>query len=181
MLVGREGGRACELSMQGFWREWRRHRSTLCWRRRAHLWRSFLFLDRIATWCEGCYCHQSRLDDRSKPWKDRAEAYEKASCGCPWKGRRGVELALGAMPRLLEKFRRSVQGSLDPIHKWLPCAHRIEMVRLVTTVCDRIDFICREKQGIWGNLPYKIVGVFGVILEVINDKDGKRIARECIA
>lgn len=45
-------------------------------------------LDRVGTWCEGCWCHQHILEDVSLSMKARLAKYEKESRACPWKGKR---------------------------------------------------------------------------------------------
>lgn len=130
------------------------------------LWKTYMLLatarqlDHFGTWCEGCWCHQYILDDTSRPLRQRTLAYKRESAGCPWKGRRMVELCAGALEIHLARVGKATsaqcQAAMAEVQgDGLLILQQMEQ-ELKTTLISHL----RSKFAFVQSLPVKLLGLY---------------------
>ena len=117
-------------------------------------------LDRQATWCEGCHCHEHLLLQAGKPFKERAREFREASAGCPWKGCRGVQLALGQSSIMQQRIEAASDSGLrEALAKATP-VDRASARQLERAVKNTLVQLVQDRLRFWESLPYKLLGIF---------------------
>ena len=137
-------------------------------------------VDREATWCEGCFCHQAVLQQPELPRRKRTLQYEKESAGCCWKGARGVELALGRSSTM----QANIVAAND---QWLQSDYARHTPEIRAKAKDfevkakhAVVQLISSRLSFWAHLPYLLLGIFGAELGVCDLARAKACAAECI-
>lgn len=138
-------------------------------------------LGRMATWCEGCRCHQHIMDDQLLSVKDRATKYRNESSHCAWKGKRGVELASGELDRLIERFLNKHDRALQEVYASLDNLQGGELRRFESEIRTKVEGAIRMKLGFWKSLPHSLLAIAGGMLGMTSEDASKAAARACIA
>lgn len=118
--------------------------------------------DSFGTWCEGCACHEHLLHDTSLSRAARLRAYQLASSSCQWKGRRGNELASGAVSDHLQRIATATEKSVDVQNFYVEASDVLrQQVRAFDergtgALLERL----RAKLHFWSCLPHSLLGVF---------------------
>ncbi len=113
------------------------------------------FLSQLASWCEGCFCHEEELLDCSS-WHQRQKVTRHSNLTCDYKGRRAPELAAGVLD---EKVRLMVATSLSEI---LATSHGLseeQQGHILLDFHSAIDKTMLEiqvKTQHWQLLPWKL-------------------------
>lgn len=115
-----------------------------------------------ASWCEGCYCHGDELT-AAKYGSKRRKLLEGGG-QCPWKGRRGVDFALGYVSTMCDEVRGASSAAYEEILLNVTPEVASRMSSVKQQLCERW---CREvaaKLKFWRHIPHRVVGAFGQYL-----------------
>ena len=115
-------------------------------------------LERFTRWFEGCWCHQHILDDAGRPFAQRFAAWKKASEGCPWRGRRIVEMVAGAMDSNMRFLRNPSSPQLRRHLSQASVAERACLQAFLAPVTERIANEVSEKNKYLAHVPFKFLG-----------------------
>lgn len=111
--------------------------------------------------------------------RSRARRYSQESSGCPWKGRRGAELAhrwreVGAA------IKGSKSAELRAYLLSLGRADASQVLHFAERLADRVSECLQSKLTLWSHLPHKVVGILGFAAGGTKESS-RKLAEECVA
>lgn len=112
------------------------------------------FLSELASWCEGCACHEDSLLDADS-WYHR----NKDVGPCSYKGRRAPELACGHLQVCLSDLSSSALSRLLPLFDGLTEEEKSGILVDFHKAIDKAFFEVEVKTRHWQLLPWKVACV----------------------
>jgi hypothetical protein len=114
-----------------------------------------------ARWCESCACHE-HVWTAGGSFAKRQKLLEISSgrARCPWKGRRGPELARGRRKHMAFQVRQANSDRLQRYLFVLDAEQRAIVLSMKQRVSDRLAEEVLDKFAFWEDLPYSLCGCY---------------------
>ena len=116
------------------------------------------FLTSLASWCEGCHCHQDDLL-ASSTWYTRSKDCRSDGTSCCYKGRRAPELATGHLDQHLEALATSGMTDVLGFCDGLDAIEQGALLSDWHAAVDKCIFELTLKTAHWQMLPWCLAAV----------------------
>jgi len=113
------------------------------------------FLTSLASWCEGCQCHEDELTSNSTYFL-RSKLTRQEGTSCCYKGRRAPELAAGFLKQHVDWLASSAMTELLGFIEGLPPDQSSKILEDFHTACDRALLEIQVKTHHWEELPWAL-------------------------
>lgn len=137
---------------------------------------------RHARWCEGCWCHKGVHRGRRRRGKRQRTDDDdpRPACpGCPWKGRRLVQLS-GQVACWTEEIRDYRSIRLVAMLQALPRDKAAILMEFEGRLMRRYIEGLSDKSGFVDRLPYKMVSMFSGAIGTAPIDCDRAAGRECL-
>lgn len=133
------------------------------------------FLSSLASWCEGCQCHETELTSHST-WFKRSRETKHEGLSCSYKGRRAAELAAGHLDQHIEWLCSAALAEVLSFCVGLTADEQSTILVDWNSAVDKALFEISVKTEHWKLLPWSIAVVAHHDIEVA--RSGLRRCRE---
>lgn len=116
------------------------------------------FLSSLASWCEGCQCHEDVLTAH-ETWYKRSKETRHEGSSCTYKGRRAPELASGHLDKHVEWLASSALGDILSGCDGLGGDEQSKLLSDWNSAVDKALFEIQLKTEHWKLLPWSIAVV----------------------
>ena len=113
------------------------------------------FLTSLASWCEGCQCHEDELIS-SGTYFLRSKVTRHENTSCCYKGRRAPELAAGFLKQHVDWLASSAMTELLGFIEGVPPDQSSKILEDFHTACDRALLEIQIKTHHWEELPWAL-------------------------
>jgi len=113
------------------------------------------FLTSLASWCEGCHCHEGVLTSHHT-WYQRSKETRSNGVSCAYKGRRGPELAAGHLDDHIEWLSSSALAEVLSYCTSLSMDDRAKLLVDWNSAVDKALLEISLKTEHWKLLPWAL-------------------------
>ena len=113
------------------------------------------FLTSLASWCEGCQCHEEDLL-ANQTWYARAKVARQNGASCCYKGRRAPELASGHLSQYIDWLASSAMADVVGFCDNLTSEEQVGILNDWNCAVDRTLFEITLKTEHWKLLPWSL-------------------------